>query len=329
MLAGVGDVCARHWLPFVYNTNMLDTFTEVPVFVAVVEGGSFAAASRRLNLSRSAVGKAVARLEGRLLVRLFHRTTRSQSLTEDGQAFYEHCQRALNELQAGKALLDSGRRTVSGKLRVSVPVLFGRLCVAPVLTRLALAHPGLELDLSFSDRIVDLFEDGFDLAVRNGPLGGGSGLMARRIAREQTMIFASPGYLERHGVPDKLDDLRRHWAITYGRSGRVQRWLFPRDGAAPAAADIPTRLRFDDLDAIAEAAACGVGLAWLPDWLVRGKVQSGQLVPVLANIPALVSDVHAIWPETPYLPTRVRVAIDTLAAEVPDARSGLRALDGS
>lgn len=303
---------------------MLDTFTEVPVFVAVVEGGSFAVASRRLNLSRSAVGKAVARLEGRLSVRLFHRTTRSQSLTEDGRAFHEHCQRALNELQAGEAMLASGHKAVIGKLRVSVPVLFGRLCVAPVLTRLALVHPGLELDLSFSDRIVDFFEDGFDLAVRNGPLGGGSGLMARRIAREKKMVFASPGYIERHGVPEKLDDLSRHWAITYGRSGRVQRWLFPRDGAEPAAA-IPTRLRFDDLGAIAEAAVCGAGLAWLPDWLVRDKVQSGQLVPVLANVPALVSDVYAIWPETPYLPTRVRVAIDTLAAELPDARSGLRA----
>ncbi len=300
---------------------MLDTFTDVPVFVAVVEEGGFSAASRRLNLSRSAVGKAIARIESRTAVRLFHRTTRSQALTQDGQAFYEHCQRALVELRAGEALLDSGRKVVSGRLRVTVPVLFGRLCVAPVLTRLAAAHPGLELDLCFSDRLVDLLEDGFDLAVRNGPLGDGSGLMARRIARETTMIFASPAYLERHGTPESLDDLIGHQAVTYGRNGRVQRWLFPREGAAPQEVNLPTRLRLDDLDAIADAAAAGFGLAWLPGWLVRSRVEAGDLVSVLPGIPALTSDIHVIWPETPYLPTRVRAAIDALAAKVPGLSS--------
>ena len=208
-------------------------------------------------------------------------------------------------------------------------MLFGRLCVAPVLTRLASTHPGLEVDLSFSDRVADLFEDGFDLAVRNGPLGGGAGLMARRIAHERMIVVASPGYLERHGAPDTLGDLSRHWAIAYGRSGRAQQWMFPRDRAAPAVADIPTRLRFDDLDAIADAAASGIGLARLPNWLVRDRVQSGQLVPVLTNVPAHISDIHVIWPETPYLPTRVRVAIDALAAEVPGVSGGRSELGGS
>ncbi len=296
---------------------MTDSFADVPVFVAVVEAAGFSVAARRLNLSRSAVGKAVARLEGRLGARLFHRTTRSQSLTEDGQAFYERCQRALDELRAGKALLESGRTTASGKLRVSMPVLFGRLCIAPVLTRLAAEHPDLDLDLGFSDRLADLIEDGYDLAVRMGPLGAGAGLKRRRIAHERMTVFASPDYLSRHGAPAALADLAHHRAVTYGRNGRVRTWLFPRDGAPPQEATPPTRLRFDDLDAIADAAAAGFGLAWLPHWLVRDRLRSGELVPVLADLPALVSDIHAIWPEAPYLPTRVRLAIDALAAAVP------------
>ncbi len=146
-----------------------DIMPDLPVFVAAVEAGGFSAAAARLNLSRSAVGKTIARLEGRLGVRLFHRTTRSLTLTEDGQAFFEHCRRALNEVQAARTMLDSGRREAAGRLRVSVPVLFGRQCVAPVLIRLTEDHPKLELDINFSDRLVDVVEDGFDLAVRNGP----------------------------------------------------------------------------------------------------------------------------------------------------------------
>ncbi len=290
---------------------------DIPAFVTVVETGGFSAAARRMNVSRSAVGKAVARLEQRLGVRLFHRTTRRHSLTEDGQAFHDHCRRALDELRAGAALLNSGRTTVGGKLRVSVPVLFGRLCVAPVLLSLAAAHPDLRIDLNFSDRPVDLIEDGFDLAIRNGKLGDAPGLMAQLVARPRTSVFASPGYIERHGAPATPDDCSRHTAIVYARGGRVERWRFSRDDTPPLELSPPTRLRFDDLGAIADAAVAGFGLAWLPGWLVRDRVASGALVCVLPEAFALVSDSHAVWPETPHLPLRVRVAIDALAAELP------------
>ena len=296
----------------------MDSFTDVPTFVAVVEAGGFSIAARRLNLSRSAVGKAVARLEDRLGVRLFHRTTRSLGLTDDGQAFYERCQRALAELRAGRALLDSGRKTATGKLRVSMPVLFGRFCVVPVLIRLAAAHPDLGLELNFNDRHVDLVEDGFDLAIRNGPLRDEGGLMSRRIARQRTMIFASPGYIERHGAPESLDDLRLHTAVTYARAGRLHTWRFPQERGRPLEVTPPTRLRFDDLESIADAAAAGFGLGWMPDWLVCARVRSGNLVQVLVDAPALVTDIYVVWPEAPYLPTRVRAAIDALAEGVSD-----------
>src|ERR1700730_11614079 len=170
---------------------MSDRLTGVSVFVEAVEAGGFSAAALRLNLSRSAVGKTIARLETRLGTRLFYRTTRSQNLTEDGHAFYERCLRALDEIRMGEAMLDSGRREVVGRLRVSMPVLFGRHCVAPLLTDLARRHPKLELDLDFSDRLVDLMEDGFDLAVRNGAPGEGAGLMVRRLAYQRMTVCAS------------------------------------------------------------------------------------------------------------------------------------------
>jgi len=140
-----------------------DLLADLPVFVTAVEAGGFSAAATRLNLTRSAVGRTVACLERRFGVRLFHRTTRSLALTEEGQTVFEREKRALAEIQNATAMLESGRRDIAGRLRVSMPVLFGRLCVAPILIRLADAHPRLELDLNFSDRLVDPVEDGFDL----------------------------------------------------------------------------------------------------------------------------------------------------------------------
>ena len=290
----------------------------VDVFVTAAETGSFSAAAEKLHLTRSAVAKAVARVEGRLGVRLFHRTTRSQVLTDDGQVYFERCVRALEELKAGEATLESGRHQAAGRLRVSVPVLFGRRCVAPVLARLAAGHPALELDLSFSDRPVDLAEDGFDLAIRNGEVGDGAGLMTRTISLQRMTVFASPAYLAACGAPGTLADLARHRAITYGRAGRIRAWQFPVGAnGAPVEATPPSRLRFDDLEAIADAIEAGHGLAWLPCWLIRDRVRAGTLVPLLEDIPPMVFRTHALWPRTPHLPLRVRLAIDALAAELP------------
>jgi DNA-binding transcriptional LysR family regulator len=300
---------------------MTDRLIGVNVFVEAVEAGGFSTAAARLNLSRSAVGKTIARLERRLGARLFHRTTRSQSLTEDGQIFYERCRRALEELQAGEAMLDSGRREAVGRLRVSMPVLFGRRCVAPILMRLAQRCPRLQLDLNFSDRLVDLIEDGFDLAIRNGTLAESAGLTTRRDAQQRMTVCAAPAYLAAHGAPLAIEDLSDHDAITYTfrQYGRAFTWTFPREGQRPVEIAAKTRMSFDDLEAIADAAAAGLGLAWLPCWLVRERLRSGALVRVLGDQPGLVIDSHALWPQTPHLPLRVRLAIDALAAELPGA----------
>jgi DNA-binding transcriptional LysR family regulator len=176
----------------------------VAVFVEAAEAGGFARAADRLALTRSAVGMTIARLEARLGVRLFQRTTRSQSLTEDGQIYYERCLRALEELRRGAALLESGRREVSGRLKISMPLLFGRYCVAPILLELAERHPKLELDLRFSDQLVDLVAEGFDLAIRNHTAGPGATLQTKKIASQRKVVCAAPNYLAARGKPVSL-----------------------------------------------------------------------------------------------------------------------------
>ncbi|EQA1591695.1 LysR substrate-binding domain-containing protein [Enterobacter hormaechei] len=300
---------------------MTDTLKDIPVFVASVEAGSFAQAAVRLHFSRSAVGKSIARLEERLGVRLFHRTTRSQRLTDNGALFYERCLRALEEIRGAESQLETGKHQVSGRLRVAVPVLFGRQCIAPLLIELAQEHPGLELEMSFSDRVVDLVEEGFDMAVRNGALADSSVLVARKLGEHRMVLCAAPDYLFKNGQPQTVDDLRQHTAINYTRAGRVLPWqLMDYDGTSRTF--IPrSSLNMDDLQAICDAALAGHGLAWLPCWMVIKEIQQGDLVPLLKQAPDVRFDVHAVWQQTPHLPLRVRIAIDMLVKRLPAVMS--------
>ncbi|KVA53024.1 LysR family transcriptional regulator [Burkholderia cepacia] len=295
---------------------MRDRFDGVQLFVEVVEAGGFAKAGERLSLTRSAVGKAIARLEERLGVQLFQRTTRTQSLTEDGQQYYERCLRAIDELRAGETMLENGQREVVGKLRVSLPVLFGRYCVAPILRSYARQHPKLELELDFSDRPVDLIAEGFDLAVRNGRLGSGSTLHTRRLASQRKVLCASPAYLAERGEPRTLTNLSDHDLIPYWRNDHGLAWQLP--DATGALVDVPvtSRLRFDDLEVIADAAAEGMGLAWLPYWLIRDRMRRGELVEIWGDRPNAAMECYAVWPAAQYQPLRSRLAIDVLAAEL-------------
>ncbi|EPV7649411.1 TPA: LysR family transcriptional regulator [Enterobacter hormaechei] len=300
---------------------MTDTLKDIPVFVASVEAGSFAQAAVRLHLSRSAVGKSIARLEERLGVRLFHRTTRSQRLTDNGALFYERCLRALEEIRGAESQLETGKHQVSGRLRVAMPVLFGRQCIAPLLIELAQEHPGLELEMSFSDRIVDLVEEGFDMAVRNGTLADSAVLVARRLGVHRMVLCAAPDYLIKNGQPQSVDDLRQYTAINYTRAGRVLPWqLMDYDGTSRTF--IPrSSLNMDDLQAICDAALAGHGIAWLPCWMVIKEIHQGNLVPLFKQAPDVRFDVHAVWQQTPHLPLRVRIAIDMLVKRLPSVMS--------
>lgn len=295
----------------------MDRLESMAVFVKAVDLGSFAAAAAALDLSGPMVGKHVRFLEERLGVRLLNRTTRRQNLTEFGRVYYDRCRVVLAEAEAADALAADQLSEPRGKLRVTMPVLFGRRCVAPVLLELAQRHSMLELDLSFSDPIADLAEGGYDLAIRTGTLADQAGVIARRVARQRMIVCAAPSYLEAHGRPLRIEEIGGHHAIIYSRSGRINPWLFPRDGQPPAEVTPVSRLRLDDLEAIAEAAAAGLGLAWLPCWLVRAQIQAGTLVPVLQDQPGYLYDSHAVWLQTPHLPLKVRAAVDALAAALP------------
>ncbi len=296
----------------------MDRLESMAVFVRAVDLGSFAAAATALELSGPMVGKHVRSLEERLGVRLLNRTTRRQSLTDFGRAYYERCRLVLAEVEAAEALAADQLLEPRGKLRVTMPVHFGRHCVTPVLLQLARRYPMLELDLSLSDRFVDLAEDGYDLAVRTGDLDDKAGVIARRVAYQDMVVCAAPSYVEIHGEPRRFEDLADHQAIVYRRFGMiVQPWLFPRQGQAAQEVMPAGRLRLDDLDAIADAAVDGMGLAWLPWWLVRERVQAGALVPLLSERPRYPYDCHALWLRTPHLPRKIRLAVDALAAALP------------
>ncbi|WP_342729227.1 LysR family transcriptional regulator [Bradyrhizobium sp. B097] len=295
----------------------MDRLTSMAVFLRAVDLGSFAAAAEALEMSGPMVGKHVRFLEERLGVRLIHRTTRRQSLTEFGQAYYERCRAVLAEADAADALAADQLSEPRGRLKVTMPALLGRHCVAPLLLRLAQKYPALELDLSFGDPVADLMDGGYDLAIRTGDLDEQSGVIARRLARQRMVVCGSRAYLKAHGRPRTLDELGQHQAIVYRRLGRARPWLFPRDGQPPREVWPAGRLRLDDLEAIADAAARGMGLAWLPSWLVRERLERGALIRVLGNEGELPYDCHALWLPTPRLPLKVRLAVDALAAALP------------
>lgn len=299
------------------NNRAPDRLDGVAVFVQAAEAGSFAEAAARLRLTRSAVGKAIAKLEQRLGTRLFHRTTRSLALTEDGQAYYERCARALTELEAAEAELERGHREPRGRLRVSVPVLFGRRCVAPVLRALVLRHPQLELDMTFSDRRADLLEERIDLAVRVGPLPDSSSLAVRGLGLQHMGIAAAPGYLDAHGRPATLEDLDGHRGIVRHHNGVDVAWAVLGDDGLPHHPAIEARMRLDDLQAIADAAVAGVGLAWLPCWMLAPHVRAGELEWVLGHRRSRPMAIHLVWPHSRYLPSKTRAAIDALAEAIP------------
>jgi DNA-binding transcriptional LysR family regulator len=296
---------------------MNERLNGINVFVQAVEAGSFSAAATRLHQTRSAVAKAIARLEERLGVRLFHRTTRSQNLTEAGQSYYERCVRALAELDAGEACIGSGRSEPIGRLRISVPVLFGRQFVAPLMMDLARRHPRLEVDISFNDRVVDLIDEGFDLGLRVGPLPDTASLAARHLGHQRMLVCASPAYLAQHGRPQQIEDFARHAGILYTRGRSVKEWIFGERGEKPRTVMPLQRILLDDLQVIADAAAGGMGLAWLPCWLVAPYVNRGELEVVYDCGEMQASEMHLVWPHTPYMPAKLRVAIDTLLEVTP------------
>lgn len=301
---------------------MSERLQGLDIFVAAVESGSFARAATRLHLTRSAVGKGVARLESRLGARLFHRTTRSQALTDEGQRYYERCRRALDELDAAEAAVQAGREEVVGRLRLTCPELIGRRCVGPVLLALACEHPRLVVEAHFSDRPSHLINEGLDLAIRSGPLPDSTQFAARLLAHQWMGVYASAGYLATHlrpaGLAELADTRDQHTFVVYGSDGWAKPWLFTRADGRTFELEVTPRFTANSLEVLAQAATEGMGLVRLPTWLAAPAVASGTLEQVFEEAMPFGYPLHALWPQLRSMPTRQRMVIDTLAQRLPE-----------
>ena len=294
-----------------------DRLSGIALFVQAAEAGSFSAAAEHLHLSRSAVAKSIARLEARTGTQLFHRTTRSQSLTETGAVFYQRCVRVLEELDAAEEALQQGRDEAVGKMRISMPVELGRRVLGPVLFDLARRHPRLQLTLSYADRRADLVEEGFDLAIRSGALTDSPLLKMRKLGDQAMIVCAAPGYLAERGRPQTPEDLSRHAGLVYGRARNFGEWTFHTGTGTETVATLPARLCLDDLDALLAAATAGLGIARLPTWLANGALRAGHVVQLLGEYAIPPYPLHLVWPQARQLPRRVRIVIDELVGVVP------------
>ncbi|QNX32503.1 LysR family transcriptional regulator [Acinetobacter seifertii] len=298
---------------------MQHELSAISIFVTVVEAGSFVKAAEQLHLTRSAISKNIARLEEQLGVVLFKRTTRSLSMTDEGALFYEHSCRALSEIQNAAALLDQGKINATGRLRMSVPVLFGQVFAAPLMVKFAQQHTDLQLEISFNDRTVDLVEEGFDLCIRIGTLPDTTQLVAKPIGEHRMLLCASPNYLnENEAVPlEHIEDLDNHTTIADPHFGQIKKWQLQKENSEPLFIKPKAKILLNDLQAIKNAALAGAGIAWLPDWLIQNELQDGKLVQVLETMSSIAFPIHLVWPTLPFMPLKTRLAIDYLAQHLP------------
>jgi LysR family transcriptional regulator, regulator for bpeEF and oprC len=283
-------------------------------FAETAKHGGFAAAAREQGVAPSTLAKAVARLERSLGVKLFHRTTRLVTLTPDGERLFQRCQRVLSEVEDLQAEASGTRATPAGMLRIELPVYYGRRFVMPLLQGLVQRYPLLRLDVRLTDTKVDLVRDGVDLAVRIGRMEDSS-LVAKRVDQQALLLCASPAYLRARGTPRRLEELAGHDAVVFRlpTSGRDRPWQFRQRGAALELAPTP-HTRVNETEGLREAVKLGLGICQLPDLLVEDELARGELVELLPTCRPESMPIHLVYPSGRLLPSRVRVAIDTLAA---------------
>ena len=289
----------------------VDRFKQIETFVAVATRGSLSAAAQAEGVAPAVIGRRLDALEERLGVKLLVRTTRRITLTFEGSAFLEDCQRILNDYHGAEASVSAGGVKASGHLRVTAPAGFGRRHVAPLVPAFVDAHPDVTVSLDLSDRLVDIVNEGIDVAIRIGRLDDSS-LVGIRLADNRRVVVASPAYVAARGAPAHPEELHRHACLTLGSAGGQSRgWLFTIDGKV-----VPVRvggpLECNDGAVLHEWALAGHGLAWRSMWEVAEEIAAGRLVPVLDAFRAPDNAIHALFPQRRHLPLRVRMFIDHL-----------------
>jgi len=290
-------------------TSMED-FSAISSFVRVVEAKSFAAAAAQLGMTPSGVSRAVSRLEEQIGVRLLFRSTRALRLTDDGESFYQRCKDILADLGEAVEALNYARTKPKGKLRVAVNVSIGRAALIPNLAEFEARYPDIRLELSMSDRNIGLIEEGIDCAIRMGELED-SNLIARKLGYFSNVLCASPGYLERHGTPASIDDLKQHHCVNYiyPTSGRPYQWQFDTpDGRI--ALDIDAHLLINDGESVIQAAIAGLGIIQVPHWLAASAIGYGKLKVIMEDTICTGSPVWIVYPQKKHLSARVQAFIE-------------------
>lgn len=292
----------------------MDKLGTLSIFIQVAEAGSFVAAGHRLGLSGSAIGKAIARLEDEMGVRLFNRSTRSMALTEDGSFFLDTCRRIQSEFETAQAQLSRSHTTPRGQLRVSLP-LAGMLLM-PTISDFMRAYPQINLDLDFTDRLVDVIEEGFDAVIRTGDVKD-TRLMSRKLGTFRHRIVAAPKYLATHGRPEVPEDLLGHRCLhhRYANSGRLEPWPLVRDGREVKLA-LPVTTVASTLEPLIFLAERSFGITCLPPFAVSPEVAQGRLVSLLEDYLRETGTFRVLWPTNRYLSPKVRAFVDFMAANL-------------
>jgi DNA-binding transcriptional LysR family regulator len=286
----------------------VDKFRAITAFVRVAESGGFTAAGNKLGMSVSAITKSVARLEDELGTQLFNRTTRRLATTDFGKEFYKRCVQILAELEDAEATVRQANTTPRGEVRAIVPFSFGRVTVVPRLPDFYARFPEVQLNISFSDRPVDLIENGYDIAVRVGEMSD-SRLVTRVLTKGPHITVASPKYLAKHGTPKTPQELEHHTCVI-GRYG--PEWMFKAKNGRPMNVRVRGGLHIFNGDAYREAAVAGIGLAQNTWWLFRWDIQNGAVAPVLEDYAVDGAPVSVVYPANRHVSAKVRAFIDFL-----------------
>ena len=289
----------------------MDRFQEMRVFAAVVDAGSFVGAADELDMSKAAVSRIVSELEARLGVRLLHRTTRRLSLTTEGEVFVDRCRELLAAVGEAEAEVSERSGQAVGVLKISAPVSFGVLRLAPLWGGFLAAHPQIQLDITLSDRVVDLVDEGFDLAVRIARLESSS-LVSRRLSATRMVLCASPEYLRKHGTPRNPSALAGHTVLAYSLLAAGDTWEFQGpDG--PVAVKVRPRMHTNSGDTCRAVALDHKGIVLQPSFLVGEDLQAGRLVELLPDYRSHELGVYAVYPTRKHVLPKVRLLIDYLA----------------
>lgn len=289
----------------------MNRFENMISFIRVVESGSISGAADRLGVAKSAVSRRLKELEEHLGVELFHRTTRKMNLTDTGKTFYHQSVRILDDVLEAELSTSQAHGELQGSLKVALPLSFGLMHLAPAINEFLLSHPQVEFDLDFSDREVDLMQEGFDLAIRIADLPDSS-LIARRLAPIQTVMCASPAYLELIGTPQSPDELIKHQCLVYSLLRDFEYWHLTDSKGNVIKTKIRPYLKASTGEFLRDLAVEGRGIVLIPTFIAYKEIERGTLVPLLEDYKTPQINAYAIYPQTRHLSQRVRAFVDLL-----------------